>query len=86
MNERCPMRTVNMVRLSFSEDSEGPASSTPIIKELSVVLEADTRRVVEENGNEGKQVDREPGKPDPREASSSSKPISYNLTRSCSVR
>ncbi|EYB91173.1 hypothetical protein Y032_0209g2094 [Ancylostoma ceylanicum] len=55
VNERCPMRTVNMVRLSFSEDSEGPASSTPIIKELNVVLEADTKRIVEENGNETKQ-------------------------------
>ncbi|VDN27552.1 unnamed protein product [Cylicostephanus goldi] len=35
MNERCPMRTVNMVRLSFSENSERGANSTPMIKNNS---------------------------------------------------
>ncbi|KAK6759486.1 hypothetical protein RB195_021209 [Necator americanus] len=42
VNERCPMRTVNMVRLSFSDGSEGPVSSTPIIKENSAAETSET--------------------------------------------
>ncbi|KHJ99505.1 hypothetical protein OESDEN_00486 [Oesophagostomum dentatum] len=41
VNDRCP-RTVNMVRLSFSEDSDCPGNSTPIMKENSAAGTSET--------------------------------------------
>ncbi|VDO54646.1 unnamed protein product [Haemonchus placei] len=41
LKERCPMRTVNMVRLSFSDDSETPVNSTPIVKGNSTTETSD---------------------------------------------
>ncbi|KAK6025524.1 hypothetical protein OSTOST_08572 [Ostertagia ostertagi] len=41
LKERCPMRTLNMVRLSFSDDSETPVNSTPIVKTNSTTETSD---------------------------------------------
>ncbi|WKY15006.1 hypothetical protein Q1695_000487 [Nippostrongylus brasiliensis] len=41
LNERCPMRTMNLVRLSFSDDSEAPVNSTPILKANSTTETSD---------------------------------------------
>uniref|UniRef100_A0A7I4YZD6 non-specific serine/threonine protein kinase n=1 Tax=Haemonchus contortus TaxID=6289 RepID=A0A7I4YZD6_HAECO len=41
LKERCPMRTVNMVRLSFSDDSETPVNTTPIVKGNSTTETSD---------------------------------------------
>lgn len=41
VNERCPMRTLNMVRLSFSDDTEAPVNSTPILKANSTAETSD---------------------------------------------
>ncbi|KAK6061846.1 hypothetical protein COOONC_00483 [Cooperia oncophora] len=40
LKDQCPTRTLNMVRLSFSDDSETPVNSTPIVKAVSGKLES----------------------------------------------
>ncbi|ETN84976.1 hypothetical protein NECAME_01538, partial [Necator americanus] len=81
VNERCPMRTVNMVRLSFSDGSEGPVSSTPIIKELCVFLGTETESNVEDSRIESDQMDEDQRRLDLRE-SSPVPPIAYNTDNS----